>query len=192
MSPRHNLGRTIHAVAPLTFFRALWEESKADEYTRSYAYGYITNYDADTVFHPYVYNRMGDRGRSLYHHALEHAYDGHLLKKYKGKNLLFYRLPVTTKLPVEGVYKVYARYAQACGWGEVNKRAFVRALKNYRFITSFRAPLYQKSYARNVDLLFEQAKELSKRLCGVFFASKEGEFVQEDFGRHYLTGKIVK
>lgn len=187
-----NLGQFTHAVKPLSFFRILWEESRRDENVKSYAYGYITHYAADTVFHPYIYEKMGGKERILKHHSIEHAYDGALLKKYKGGCLSAYRLPDFAKTGLEGVYNVYARYARVSGREELDRAAFRRAVKFYAAFTFFRLPAYRKKYAFPAERLFEESKARAVKLSAEFFSSRSGVFPADSFGRHYLNGKKLK
>lgn len=187
-----NLGQFVHAVKPLSFFRILWEESRKSAEVRSYAYGYLTHYAADTIFHPFIYDLMGGKERVLKHHAIEHAYDAALLKKYKSGSLSAYRLPAFGKVEIDGIYKVYARYARVSGWGELSKPAFRRAVKYYAAFVSFRLPWYRKKYVRPSERLFEESRARALKLLKEFRASADGVFPADSFGRHYLNGEIVK
>lgn len=187
-----NLGQFIHAVKPLSFFRILFEESQKSASVRSYAYGYITHYAADTVFHPFIYELLGGKEKVLKHHAIEHAYDAALLKKYKGGGLSAYRLPSLGKTDIDGIYKVYARYARVSGWGELEKPAFRRAVKFYAAFVSFRLPAYRKKYVPPVERLFDESEARAMKLVREFYASRDGVFPAASFGRHYLSGEAVK
>lgn len=192
LSPgNENFGRFLHAVAPLSFFRILWQDSRKDGFVRSYAYGYLTHYAADVVFHPAVYRAMGEKEKIFLHHATEHAYDGALLEKRKGVSLFCYRLPSFGKLDVKGIYEVYARYARVNGWGELSFPSFRRALKYYAAFISFRTPFYRKKYARDAEFLFDEGVTTGVKLAGDFFSSSDGSFSPERFGKHFLTGQTA-
>ncbi|MBQ9081340.1 MAG: hypothetical protein IJY26_01735 [Clostridia bacterium] len=186
-----NFGRFLHKNQPLLFFNILLQESKKDEEVRSYAYGYITQSAADTVFHPHIYQAMGGEG-TLLHHAIEHAYDGALLKRYRqGEGLSFYRLPRPEKGSLDGVYTVYARYARESGWGCLSKKGFTAAVRRYYAFASMRTPFFRKKYAEKAEVLFEQAIKRSVSLIESFESDKKSDLKAEAFGRHYLSGEIV-
>ncbi len=185
-----NFGRFLHANFPLLFFRILSEEAAKSREVRSYALGYLTHYAADTVFHPYIYGLMEEESR-YFHHAIEHAVDGALLQKLRGRGLLFYSLPRPDGIAVEGVYNVYARYARESGWGEPEEEAFRKAVRRYYAFSALRTPFYRAGYAVRAEELFETSRQRSLRLIGIFLTRKGEDFSPEDFGRHYLTGKIL-
>lgn len=188
-----NFGRLLHTRAPLLFFRLLAAAAKGNGVVRSYALGYIAHYAADTVFHPYVYAvmRAFQREGRYFHHAVEHAVDGVLLKELRGEGLFSYRLPRPRKIPAE-IYAVYARYACACGREALNEATFRRAVRHYYAANALRTPFYRAVYARRAARLFSEAKQRSLRLIGIFL-EEEGEGLRaEDFGRHFLTGEVAE
>lgn len=186
----NNLGQHAHTVKPIVFFRILREEADRDPFVRAYAYGYVTHYAADTVFHPYIFERMNGKDRLLSHHSLEHAFDGALLKKYRGKKISSFSLPKLRRTPLGGVFRVFKRYAKESGFAfELNEGAFERSVKTYLALSSVRMPLYRKGLAENAERLFEQAKERSLALCTDFY---NGKLEKETFDRDFLTGEQKK
>ena len=185
-----NFGRFLHKNQPLLFFKILFEEAKKDKSVQAYAYGHITHYAADTVFHPYIYGLPKGK-KTLVHHAVEHAYDGVFLRKFKGEKLFFYRLPSPKRLNLTGIYNVYARYARESGWGKLQKKAFERAVKYYYALNFTRTPFFKAKNAKRADELFSIAKDRGVRLICAFAKESAEDFAAEDFGRHYLSGKIV-
>jgi hypothetical protein len=183
---KDNFGSFLHSVKPELFFRILREEAERDPLVRSYAYGYLTHYAADTVFHPYIYKEMGENNGFFRHHSIEHAYDGVLLRLLRGKKVGG-TLPPLKDLPLDGVFLVYKRYAEASGRGTLRRTAFFRAVNRYLTLCSVRLPFYRKEEAKNARELFEEAKERSL-LLSEKFCEKEQD--KELFGRHYLSGKI--
>jgi hypothetical protein len=184
---KDNFGSFAHSVQPKLFFRILREESERDPLVRSYAYGYLTHYAADTVFHPYIYEKMGENNGFIRHHSIERAYDGVLLKLYRGKRVGRV-LPPLKDLPLDGVFLVYKRYAEVSGWGTLRRAAFFRAVNRYLTVCSLRLPLYRKEEAKAAKELFDEAKERSLLLSERFCEKEQDEAL---FGRHYLSGKIV-
>jgi hypothetical protein len=186
---KNNFGSFLHAFRPELFFRLLQEEAEKDPFVRSYAYGYLTHYAADTVFHPYIYKEMGEDNGFFRHHSIEHAYDGYLLKRYRGKGAGAYSLPPLKDLPLDGVFLVYKRYAEMSGWGTLRRTAFFKAVNRYLCLCSVRMPFYRKEQAKDAEELFDEAKKRSLLLAEKF--TEKGQD-KELFGKHYLSGKVEK
>ncbi|MBO7737056.1 MAG: zinc dependent phospholipase C family protein [Clostridia bacterium] len=189
-----NFGRFLHTTQPYLFFQILCEESQKNKEVRSYACGHITHYAGDTVFHPHIYGKMQrEKGGTLLHHAMEHAYDGVLLKQYRKRNLFFYRLPKGTgkNLSLSGIYNVYARYASESGWGELYEEDFYSAIKRYYAFAAIRMPLLRKKLAERASELFEESVERGVALIERFLKSECKDLDKKEFSKHYLNGKIV-
>lgn len=183
---KDNLGKALHTEETYRFFRILLEESRRRQGVFSYACGYITHYCADVCFHPDIYERMGEKNRILFHHAMEHAYDGVFLEKYGGgKTLFFYRLKPPKDVSLTGVCEALGRYAAQTGRLAPSEEALHRAIGLYYFFSNRRTPLYRKKYAVRADEFFCRSRDESVRLIGRFFF---GKVERADFGKHFLTG----
>lgn len=184
-SKKRNLGHVLHGRSSLLFFRLLRRSAKTDPLVRSYAYGYITHYAADTVFHPFVRASSGGKNGPLSHHFAERACDAVLWEEHRGNRPIGRGMPDLSTALCPSIYEVYRRYALLCGYGELSYESFVRAGKLYLAAACLRLPYYKKEKAYEAKRLFLRAKERSLRLADSF---AEGRLREENFDKRLSDG----
>lgn len=100
-------GERLHADPPAATLSAMWKyvrEHPEDEYARSYAFGFLCHYAADSVCHPYIESRAEtmrqadpSQDAGVYHNEVESALDLIILR-YE-RSALPYEFPLKRTVP---------------------------------------------------------------------------------------------
>lgn len=110
----YNLGKLMHRVNTLDFFKNAKNKLVTDGGENSYIFGYITHYAVDITFHPYVYNlerrlraQLPPRRRKDNLHSLiERDLDSFIFERYENADLKTYDYLVTlTDADVYSIFK---------------------------------------------------------------------------------------
>ena len=129
-------GKILHRENVYGNFCAMRDHVVACPQAMDYALGYITHYAADTVFHPYVYFLVDEKGgtsmdRNITHTLAERDLDACFLER-RGISARAYRLPYLLSDPDSGIItgtmrEIFGRL----GCTDITERNIRKAMKNY-------------------------------------------------------------
>jgi len=209
-----NFGRFLHNRGSYEFFLTLEPCARRNSDLLSYAFGYITHYAADCIFHPYVYHVSGKSPvkHTLSEGALDFYFSRKLAKDNPSPNALHkYFNCALDEADVSTLYALYALAAARADRNPLLKTAFAKSIKSYRTYTKFSMCMFAKENSEllnadhrewsypddetkiltdGADELFTRTVEKSLELISEFSECIEQKRIpsKESFGKNFLSG----
>ena len=162
----------------------------------AYSLGFITHYAADTVFHPFIYEKAG---KSLVRHTrIENALDGYFKAKDKNNLSESFRAKLSPEEKKE-LFLLYATISARVGFPPLEPKAFYRAIHLFNAylppsskLFSMKSSVLVSTLAKNADELYKSAILRAVSCSLTFYDSFKNKtpLESEVFGKNYLTGKL--
>ena len=162
----------------------------------AYSLGFITHYAADTVFHPFIYEKAG---KSLVRHTrIENALDCYFKAKDKNDLSKHFRAKLSPA-DKKDLFLLYAAISARVGFPPLDPKAFYRAIRLFTAYLPPSSKLFSVKSSALISNLAARADELYTNAtlravsCSLAFydsCKKKTPLSREVFGKNYLTGKL--
>lgn len=190
-----NFGSYLHRQGGFPAFQVC-KTFSADPPLFAYSLGFITHYAADTVFHPFVYEKAGKS--ALKHTRIENALDRYFKTKFPNDVSEFFRAKLSPE-DKKSLFLLYAAISVRVGFPPLDPKAFYRAIRLFNAylppsskLFSVKSSTLRANLSKRADELYATAI-LRAKDCSIAFCDcikKKIPLSREIFGKNYLTGKL--
>lgn len=190
-----NLGSYLHRKGGFAAFKVC-KTFSADPPLFAYSLGFITHYAADTIFHPFVYEKAGKS--ALKHTRIENALDCYFKAKAPNDCAEYFRAKLSPD-DKKDLFLLYAAISVRVGFPPLDQKAFYRAISLFNAYLPPSSKLFSLKSSALISTLSKQAEKLYKSAilravsCSLAFCDclkKKTPLPSEIFGKNYLTGKL--
>ena len=190
-----NFGSYLHRQGGFSAFQVC-KAFSCEPSLLAYSLGYITHYAADTVFHPFVYEKAGKS--ALKHTRIENALDRYFKANSPNDPSEFFRAKLSPK-DKKNLFILYATISARVGFPPLDQKAFYRAIRLFNAyllpsskLFSVKSSALRSNLSKRADELYATAILMAEDCCLTFCdcLKKKIPLPSEIFGKNYLTGKL--